>query len=144
MITKGQAELFRRSIIAQDDDNDYEESGWVCVRIADWCALTRYGHCSCYDTWASITGGGISDDEGPDDPHWDWQGTWAQLLEIAKGKMDTGLPGRMIEKEDYDYDHLLNVYRQILELENPKAASAAPADSPELPTPPAVDGGRCF
>jgi hypothetical protein len=115
MITKGQRKLFEESIIAQDDDCDYSESGWVAVVVDNWAALTKYGHCSCYDTWASITGGGISDDEGPDDPHWDWIGTPDELVNLAKGRLDPALPNRVASTEDYDYDHLMKVYDQILE-----------------------------
>lgn len=114
MITKGQCELFRASIIAQDDDNDYDESGWVAVVINNWAALTSYGHCSCYDTWASITGGGISDNEGPDEPRWDWTGTPDELIELAKRKGDPALAGRTSEPADYDHDHLMKVYEQII------------------------------
>lgn len=114
MITKGQRDLFQKSIIAQDDDGDYSESGWVAVVVGDWAALTKYGHCSCYDTWASITGGGISDDEGPDQPHWDWSGNVTDLVRMAENKTDPALPGRLASEEDYDYDHLMKVYEQVL------------------------------
>jgi hypothetical protein len=115
MITKGQAELFRQSTIAQDDDNDYDESGWVAVVVGDWAALTRYGHCSCFDTWASITGGGISDSEGPNEPSWDWVGTPDGLVALAKAKGDPALSGREAGPDDYDYDHLMKVYEQVLQ-----------------------------
>lgn len=115
MITKGQRDKFRECVIAQDDDNDYSESGWVAVVDGDWAALTKYGHCSCYDTWASITNGGISDDEGPDEPKWDWQGTVSELIGMATFKADPGFKGRIADPEDYDYDHLMKVYEQVLE-----------------------------
>lgn len=114
MITKGQKDLFRNSVIAQADDCDYQESGWVAVRIGDWCALTRYGHCSCFDTWASITGGGISDEEGPLEPGWTWTGTPKELLNLAEKKLDPSLAGRESAPEDYDYGHLMSVYQQII------------------------------
>lgn len=114
MITKGQKELFLKSIIAQDDDEDYSESGWVAVVVGAWSALTKYGHCSCYDTWADITGGSYSEEEGPDEPRWDWQGTVAELIALAELKSDPALKGRIASEEDYDYDHLMKVYEQIL------------------------------
>lgn len=115
MITKGQKDLFEKSIIAQDDDKDYSENGWVAVVVDNWAALTKYGHCSCYDTWASITGGGVSDDEGPNEPRWDWQGTVKQLIKMAKDCADPAMPKRKADEKDYDYDHLVEVYRQVLE-----------------------------
>ncbi len=118
MISKGQRDLFRQSVIAQHDDCDYSESGWVAVVIGNWAALTKYGHCSCYDTWASITGGGISDEEGPDNPRWDWVGTPQELLELAENNEDPGIKGRTASPEDYDYDHLQEVYKQIIEWSN--------------------------
>lgn len=105
---------FSDSIIAQDDDEDYSESGYVVVRIGDWCAIARYGHCSCFGTWASITGGGISDSEGDTDPQWDWQGTHAQLLDMARRTADPSMPERAADPEDSDYDHLQKVYQQVL------------------------------
>jgi uncharacterized protein (TIGR02996 family) len=117
MLRKGEEGRFQKSIVAQDDDNDYDESGYVVVRVGDWCAMARYSHCSCYGTWASITGGGISDSEGPNHPCWDWQGTWEKLLDMANRKADPAMPDRGADPSDYDYDHLCNVYQQILEAE---------------------------
>lgn len=115
MITKGQSDLFRQSVIAQDDDGGYDVSGWIAVAIGDWSALTRYGHCSCFDTWASVTGGGIGDYEGPSEPLWDWQGPPDKLVELAHIKADPGLPGRTSIPDDYDHTHLMKVYDQILD-----------------------------
>jgi hypothetical protein len=114
MLSKGDHDKFLAAIIAQHDDEDYQESGYVIVNIGDWYALSRYGHCSCFGTWADLTGGGISDDEGPDDPRWDWQGTREQLLDMATRRADPAMPDRNADPKDYDYDHLVNVYDQIL------------------------------
>lgn len=115
MLHRGEQDKFRESIIAQHDDDDYQESGYVVVRIGDWCAVARYSHCSCFGTWASLTGDGMGDDEGPSDPQWDWQGTYDQLLDMARRKADPVMPERNAEPDDYDYDHLCEVYRQVLE-----------------------------
>lgn len=115
MLHLGDRDKFHKAIIAQDDDNDYDESGYVAVKIDDWCAISRYGHCSCYDTWADITGGGISDYEGSRDPQWDWTGTWEEMLNLAERKADLTMPEREANPKDHDYDHLMNVYKQILE-----------------------------
>lgn len=108
MITKEQADKFRQCIVAQDDDCDYSESGWVAVVDGDWAALSRYGHCSCYDTWSDMTS------DGTCDPIWDWEGTADGLIELAKYKLDPAIPQRVSQPDDYDYDHLMNVYDQIL------------------------------
>lgn len=113
MICKGERTRFEQAIIAQDDDHDYQESGWVAVQIGNWCALAQYAHCSCYGTWAAITGGGISDDEGPSDPMWNWEGTYEELMSMALERRDPAMPDRIANPEDYDYDHLMNVYDQL-------------------------------
>lgn len=109
---------FNQSIIAQDDDEDYEESGYVvCIRYG-LAFLGSYGHCSCYDTWSSMTGGGISDYREPDDyytPGWAWVGTIPELLTLARGKLDPVAVGRVASPEDRDYDHLMKVYEQVLQ-----------------------------
>jgi hypothetical protein len=109
MITKEQKDLFEKSIIAQDDDNDYSESGWVAVVVDNWAAISRYSHCSCFGTWDDLT------DECSSNPRWDWQGTVEQLVKMAQNCADPAMPKREANKEDYDYDHLSEVYRQVLE-----------------------------
>jgi hypothetical protein len=114
VITKGQRDLFHESIIAQDDDKDYSGSGYVAVCIGDWCAISPYSHCSCFDTWASLTGGGIGDDEGPGDPSWSWTGTPDELLAMAHRVADPAIPDRDADPDDCDYDHLCEMYRQVI------------------------------
>lgn len=107
---------FRAAVIAQEGgDEPYEASGYVVVRIDDWCAIGAYGHCSCYDTWASLTGGGISDSEGPNHPVWTWQGTYAELIDMAGRCADPAMPDRTATPEDYDYQELVTVYKRVLE-----------------------------
>lgn len=92
-------------IIAQDDDEDWEESGWVALVFNDHeAALSQYSHCSCYGTFG--IGGAIES--------WDWTGTPDQLVELAKNKRDPNMPEREADPKDYDYDHLMSVYQQIL------------------------------
>lgn len=109
---------FSSSIIGQHDDEDYSESGYVAVRVGDWCAIAAYGHCSCYDTWTDITGGDISDDMGSGPIKWDWQGTYAELLDMARRVADPAMPERDANPDDSDYDHLVEMYRQVLEKAN--------------------------
>ena len=114
--------LFERSIIAQDDDHDYQESGFaICLFPDGTAAIFDYSHCSCYGTWEAMTGGGISDyydsgEENPPDREVNpvWNGTKDQLIAIAKGLRDPSMPERLINSEDYDYDHLMNCYQQVL------------------------------
>ncbi len=113
---------FWSSIVGQDDDNDYQESGYVaCVveraglRIG---LLGNYGHCSCYGTWECLAGGGISDSfSGSEEKHpvWNWIGSVGELIAMAGRNADPIIPTREISKDDCDGDHLLAVYRQVLE-----------------------------
>jgi len=114
MIQVHEEEKFYNSIIAQDDDNDYEENGYVACVIGNWAALAHYGHCSCYGTWTSITGGDYSG-RGTMPPEWDWQGTPDELVAMAIAKRCITVPDRTINENDEDYDHLKNVYDQIVE-----------------------------
>lgn len=41
-------------IIAQDDDFDYSESGWVAFHYEGGYYLAQYSHCSCYDTFEAL------------------------------------------------------------------------------------------
>jgi len=106
---------FRAAIIAQDDDCDYDESGWVAVVQGRYAGLAKYGHCSCYGTWTSVTGGNLRcSGNNSGTVRWDWQGTVAQLVKLAKAKGDPHLKGRTADPKDYDYDHLMQVYTQVL------------------------------
>lgn len=98
------ASQLRNHVIAQDDDNDYSESGWVAVVVDGMAALARYSHCSCYSTWDTLDSNLRK---------WDWFGTPDQIVELAKNDMDPYLPERQSDKKDYD--HLRSVYDQIIE-----------------------------
>lgn len=114
MISIETYEKFKSCIIAQGDSNDsYENSGFVAVVDGKFAALSKFGHCSCYGTWTSVCGGGISGGGGA--PQWDWTGTVAQLVKLAKRKADPALPAREANPADYDYGYLMATYAQILE-----------------------------
>lgn len=98
-------EQFYESIIAQDDDCDYSESGYVAGVFQDVAYIARYSHCSCYCTFSVI---------GDDVANFDWRGSVDELIEMAKRKADPAIPERTADPEDYDYDHLISVYRDIL------------------------------
>lgn len=100
--------------IAQDDDQDYDESGYICLVRDKTAYIGRYSHCSCYGTWTSLTGGGVSQ-AGVSQPCWSWIGTVPELKKLVKGKLDPCFPDRVANPEDYDYDHLMNLYKQLEE-----------------------------
>jgi len=114
MISISTVEQFQEAIIAQHDDNDYDQSGYVVVVKDGIAAISRYGHCSCYDTWCDLTGGGVSDRQGPNPPRWDWTGSLDQLKNMAVNKLDPSMPDRIADSNDYDYDHLMAVYEQVI------------------------------
>lgn len=104
-------EDLQKLTIAQDDDNDYAESGYIAIYDGRKFAIARYSHCSCFETWTSLNGNvgnGIT---------WDWIGTKRQVLKMARDKLDphSTLGSRKADEKDCDYDHLMNVYQQIIE-----------------------------
>lgn len=107
-------EDFRNHIVAQDDDCDYSESGWVAVVRGRYAALAKYSHCSCFGTWTSLGGSGWAS-AGDGQIVWDWIGTVQGLVKLAKTNGDPHLKGRTADVKDYDYDHLQEVYKGILE-----------------------------
>ena len=110
---------WRSLIIAQDDDEDYEEYGWVALIYEGVAYLGNYGHCSCYGTGTALTGeqvGGSTDyDAGF---NFTWSGTPAELVALAKGNRDPAMPERESNPNDSDYDHLQAVYAKIIEWAN--------------------------
>lgn len=127
MISIETYDKFKACIIAQGDSNEqYENSGYVAVVDGKFAALTRFGHCSCYGTWTSVCGGGIT--SGGSDlgsPEWDWTGTVAQLVKLAKRNADPAFPAREANPKDYDYAYLVETYRQILEWDAKRKAERA-------------------
>lgn len=95
-------------IIAQHDDEDDDESGYIVVYDpnVNKYAISRYSHCSCYGTWSALGGDGHS---------WDWVGNLRSLLKLARNKLDFNMPERKADPDDYDYSHLIYVYEQVLE-----------------------------
>lgn len=104
---------FGAAVIAQDDDNDYQESGWVACILDGRAYLARYSHCSCFGTESALAGGGVSD-MGEAMLTMDWEGTPAELLAMARRKADPNMPDRTSVDADYDHDHLMKVYEQVI------------------------------
>lgn len=108
---------YTASIIAQSDSGGYDPSGYVAVVDGEDAALSSFSHCSCFGTWESLTGGGISSSHysGEYEPNWDWVGTVDELVHMAKNELDPSFPERKIDSSDYHSSYLMNVYQQILE-----------------------------
>jgi len=105
---------FREYVVAQDDDCDYSESGWLALIHEGTAYLARYGHCSCYDT---LEGLGI--DKNYMSSNWFvWSGSVDGLISMAERKADPAMPERIADSEDCDYDHLMTVYKDVLGKKN--------------------------
>ncbi|MBK8246440.1 MAG: hypothetical protein IPK85_03440 [Gemmatimonadetes bacterium] len=104
---------FSEAVIAQDDDCDYQESGWVACIIDGRAYLARYSHCSCYGTESALAGGGVNDSGGAM-LTMDWEGTPGELLDMARRKADPNMPDRTSIEADHDHDHLMKVYEQVI------------------------------
>mgnify|MGYP003441914660 CR=1 FL=1 len=109
------SEDWRGAVIAQCDDKDYQESGWVAWVVGDCAYLGHYFHCSCYGTFDSLCGGGVGDSIEEGTPSFGWSGTVSELIALAESKGDPNMAGRTADTKDYDYDHLMNVYEQVIE-----------------------------
>lgn len=93
-------------IIGQDDDNDYDESGYVAwIDKQGNANLMHYSHCSCYGTWEDFVKA-------------DWTGTLDDLVKMAVLKTDPDMLTREADPKDYDYDHLMKVYSEIIKWHN--------------------------
>ena len=104
---------FNNAIVAQDDDNDYSESGYVVLRVNNTYYIAQYSHCSCYGTYDALCNGGVNDD-GDGTVRTLWAGSKMRLLHMAKELRDPSMPDRYANEKDYDYDHLCAVYEQVL------------------------------
>lgn len=105
---------FDACVIGQDDDDDYDESGWVALSWNGHAAIACYAHCSCYGTVSAIFDGGVND-PGGDVPNLTWTGSEDELVEMAKGTRDPHIPGRQATEDDCDFDHLVKCYQQVIE-----------------------------
>lgn len=99
---------FNAGIIAQHADNTYDPSGFVAVVVDGVAYLSRYSHCSCYGTVTALAG-----ESG--DLVFNWQGTPEELVAMARRMADPDMPEREASPEDFDYDHLVKVYHQVIQ-----------------------------
>lgn len=125
MISLRDCKDFRDHIIAQHDDEDWRESGWVIVVKGDEAAIAHYGHCSCYDTWDDLV---ESNDHHTTNElprmRWDWTGSVAELRTIVFNDRDPFMPERTANPEDNGYDHLAACYQQAIQWFLKKEGSA--------------------
>lgn len=113
---------FSASTVAQDDDQDYSESGYVVCVNGDIASVFNYFHCSCYGTWKAISGSYEGDSEMDVTPL--WEGTVGDLAVKAQAGECLVFPGRLVaDTDDYDKDHLLKVYQDYLVWYNTKRVS---------------------
>lgn len=105
---------FEESVVAQDDDNDYSESGYVAGVFNGVAYIASYGHYSCYGTFDDLCGGGISDTFSEGNAAMSWTGTPDEMVAMARRMADPDMPEREADKSDYHYDHLQSVYAEIV------------------------------
>lgn len=121
------SDQFRLSIIAQSDNEDYQESGWVALIANGQAALAHYSHCSCFGTFTSLDVNGHPTLDVNGHPTYentylgelsvDWEGTPKELLAIAKGRLNPlvkGNPPIDPNEFDMDLDHLKRVYDGVI------------------------------
>ena len=111
MKTEWTPEEFYKSIVAQDDDEDWSEFGWVACVDGDQAGFAAYGHCSCYGTFDALFG---HDRPSSMKTPWAWEGSVGELVDMARRRADPHLPSRVSGPDDCNYDHLMNVYDQAL------------------------------
>jgi hypothetical protein len=100
-------------IIAQDDDEDIYESGYVVLDRDGECLIGCYSHDSCYGTWdgESMDCPGLSNSLSGT---WLWMGNRDELIDMAKMGVDPCMPPRLANSKDFNYDHLMAVYQQVI------------------------------
>lgn len=107
---------FTNWTIAQDDDQDYSESGYIALVTDDGVAyMAYYSHCSCYGTWESLAAPAYPYEGNEATLTFDWSGTPDELVDMAKRIADPANSNANANPEDYDYDHLCKVYEQVIE-----------------------------
>lgn len=98
-----QEQFYALTIARSDNDDPYSLSGYAVLSDGKRAAIVSIGHCSCYGTWEGLDNGPIELDI-----------TVGQLIRWAKRKADPNFPTRMVNSADYDANHLLECYEQVL------------------------------
>lgn len=106
---------FSKSIVAQKDDEDYSESGYVAFIFEGVAYLASYSHCSCFGTYDALCGGVEGDYIENGELNVEWSGSIKQLLKLAENDADPTFPDRKNSNDDHDVCHLRDVYEQLLQ-----------------------------
>lgn len=96
------------AVIARQDSGGYDPSGYIAVVNGDEAAIAHFSHCSCYGTATALCGDG-------QELGFNWSGTVAELVDMARRKADPDMPSRAADETDYDYHDLMTVYEQVLD-----------------------------
>lgn len=102
------------SLIAQADTGGYDPNGWIAGIHNGIAFIDSFGHCSCYDTWTAVNGGGISDYFEAANYTPLWTGSVKELIDMAVDRLDPAMPSRVSNPDDYNYHELISLYYQIL------------------------------
>lgn len=87
--------------IARIDHPDcYENSGVVVFVAGNLAEVSRFSHCSCYDTGESLQG--------------DWTGSVAELYKLAKENRDYCMPERVVNPTDVDFSETMDLYELVI------------------------------
>lgn len=106
---------YRSGLLAQADSGGYDPGGYVVWEFEGTYYLSDFSHCSCYDTFTSLCGGGIGDYYEKGTPSFMWSGTKEELIAMAIKESDPAIPERKSDPEDYQYKYLMDVFKQIRE-----------------------------
>lgn len=105
-------------IIARDDSDGYDPSGWIIVVKDGMAGITKFGHCSCYGTLTDLGVDGSSRWHNrviDFEPELDYECGIDEMYLMAKNKIDPDFRDRTADEKDYDYKYLAATYAEYIE-----------------------------
>ena len=100
-----------------EKEEDCENGGYVIMRMPDgMIGIAQFGHCSCYDTFESLIGGGVDGYSSSGTIRMDWVGTPAEMLDMALNSRDPSMPKRTIEPDEFMGREINEAYRNYLKI----------------------------
>lgn len=97
----------KHEVLRADNDECYENSGYLLLQEGDQFCIGHISHCSCTGTWCnSGPAGGLG---------LGWEGNLSELRALVEGNLDPDMPERQANKDDYGYNYLMDLYQQIRE-----------------------------